>query len=436
MSHSLRHHISLSVKSLSALLLFCASLLGTGPARAWGNEGHRIVALIAADGLSSAARSQVARLLGPDARGADVGGADMRDTDVRNADVRDAMEAVSTWADDIRHERPDTERWHFVDIEISTSGYDAARDCPDDDCVVAQIVKDERIVADGRLAEPARAEALRFLIHFVGDIHQPLHCADDHDRGGNAVRVVIDGRETNLHAVWDTDVVAALGHNPRSVAAELEARITPQERRAWSQGGPAAWANESFAIAKRGIFGPLRGAGESGELAALSSDYAVRERPVAARQLEKAGVRLAMVLNAAFASPIGADSPASAGPRPFSSRSSPAGVGGSPAAAGSRGASASAVITPTAASAYVGQRVTVRGVVSDVHTTRSGTTFIDMGGRYPDNTFTAVIFAEDAARFSGTAELGGRTLEITGAVRLYRGKPEIILRSPEQLEAE
>ncbi|MGH8151097.1 MAG: S1/P1 nuclease [Steroidobacteraceae bacterium] len=420
--------MSLPRKSAPALLLLCASLLGAGPALAWGNEGHRIVALIAADGLSPAARAEVARLLGPDDR---------------DADVRDAMEAVSTWADDIRRERPDTERWHFVDIEISAGGYDAARDCPDDDCVVAQIAKDERVVADVRLAGPERAEALRFLIHFVGDIHQPLHCADDHDRGGNAVRVAIGGEETNLHAVWDTKVVAALGHDPRAVAADLAARITPQERRAWSRGGPAAWANESFAIAKRDIFGPLHGAGESGELVALPDDYAVRERPVAARQLEKAGVRLAMVLNATFASPIGAGFPAGARRSPFSPGSALAGSGLSQPSAGrsragarSLGTSAPAVVTPSAVLAYVGQRVTVRGAVADVHITRAGVTFIDMGGRYPENTFTAVIFAANAARFPDVAALGGRAVEITGMVRLYRGKPEIVLRSPEQLETE
>ena len=227
-----------------AAAILCSSLLGPSTAWAWGREGHRIVALIAAHRLTPVARGQVADLLGPD--------------------VPRAMETASTWADEIRNERPETERWHFVDIEISGPGYDAARDCPRGDCVVAQILKDERRVADTRLATPARAEALRFLIHFVGDMHQPLHCADHRDRGGNSVRVILGGEETNLHTVWDTAIVAGLGDDPASVAAGLDARITPREADAWSRGGAADWANESFTIAKRDIYGPLRGADRQG----------------------------------------------------------------------------------------------------------------------------------------------------------------------------
>jgi hypothetical protein len=141
---------------------------------------------------------------------------------------------------------------------------------------------------------------LRFLIHLIGDIHQPLHCADDHDRGGNDVRVRLGAAETNLHAVWDSAIVATLGDDPAVVAAHLEARITRGEAGTWSRGGPAQWANESFAIAKRAIYGPLHGGQGGAEPIQLPDDYALRERPLVAEQLEKAGVRLAFVLNGAF----------------------------------------------------------------------------------------------------------------------------------------
>lgn len=114
------------------------------------------------------------------------------------------MEVASTWADEIRRDRPETAPWHYVDIKVTSTGLDRGRNCPGDDCVVAQIEKDLAIVRDRTLAPPIRAEALRFLIHFVGDLHQPLHAADSHDRGGNEVRVVLDGELTNLRAVWDT----------------------------------------------------------------------------------------------------------------------------------------------------------------------------------------------------------------------------------------
>ncbi|MGH8228789.1 MAG: S1/P1 nuclease [Steroidobacteraceae bacterium] len=404
------------MKGLIAAVIAGALLSSPTAAWAWGAEGHRIVALIAADGLTPAAHAEVADLLGPDAR--------------------TAMEAASTWADEIRPERPQTERWHFVDIELSAQGYVAERDCPAGDCVVAQIEKDERILTNVRFGKRRRAEALRFLIHFVGDIHQPLHCADDHDAGGNEVRVILGGEDSNLHEVWDTTLVAALGKDPAAVATALEARITPRERRAWSRGGAADWANESFAIAKRDIYGPLRGALRSTAPIRLPDDYEIRERPLVATQLEKAGVRLAMVLNEVLS-------------RPPKTAALPFGAGTSVGTDGTRlrvaaaqgGATgfdtaSPAVVTAADAASYVGRTVTVQGVVSDVHTTGSGVTFIDLGGRYPRNAFTAVIFAENAAAFSDTAALSGNVVEITGRVRLYRGKPEIILRSESQLRSE
>jgi hypothetical protein len=182
------------------------------PALAWGAEGHRIVASIAGDELTPAARLQVEKLLGGDASV--------------------AMMEASTWADEITPKRSDTAPWHFVDIPIQSGGYDAASDCQHDDCVVAQIDRDARIIGDRQLAPPVRAEALRFLIHFVGDIHQPLHAANNNDRGGNGIRVVLRQRHTNMHSVWDTDVFQALGRSPEEVANRLEQEITPADKRA------------------------------------------------------------------------------------------------------------------------------------------------------------------------------------------------------------
>jgi hypothetical protein len=108
--------------------------------------------------------------------------------------------------------------------------------------VVVQVERDAKIVGDQGISKPVRAEALRFLIHFVGDMHQPLHCSDNHDHGGNSVRVVFEGRRTNLHAIWDTPVVEALGSSEDEVAAKLEKGITQADRIAWSRGSAVDWA--------------------------------------------------------------------------------------------------------------------------------------------------------------------------------------------------
>jgi hypothetical protein len=143
-----------------------------------------------------------------------------------------------------------------------------------------------------------RAEALRFLIHFVGDIHQPLHAADNRDRGGNEFRVILAGKRTNLHAVWDTDVVRPLG-NSLAVAAKLEAEMNTAKHQSWQSGTAADWANESSSIARREIYSTGLRPNREG-LVVLSPDYPQRERGIVEEQLEKAGVRLAWVLNSAL----------------------------------------------------------------------------------------------------------------------------------------
>ena len=266
-------------RNLRGLLVGASVCFSPVPAFAWGALGHRVVAAIAADELTPAARAQVVALLGGD-------------------DAKAAMISVSTWADEIRRQRPQTAPWHFADVPESAAAYDAHRDCPGDDCVVAQIERDARIVGDRQLAPPVRAEALRYLVHFAADVHQPLHCSDNGDRGGNAVRVIIGQRQSNLHAIFDTDLVSALGRDPGEVAARLESEITPEDRRIWSFGTPAAWCTESHHVAQREIYERFAGQGGTTAPIVLPPLYAMQESSLVAVQLQKGGVRLAAVLNA------------------------------------------------------------------------------------------------------------------------------------------
>jgi len=255
------------MRFLFALALLCAP----APAFAWGAEGHEIVAAIALDGLTPGARAQVAQLLGSPAM----------------------MIHDANWADEIRERRPETGSWHYVDIPLGAGGYDARRDCAYDNCAVAQIGNDRHFLADRRAPRAVRAEALRFLIHLAADIHQPLHAEDHDDKGGNAVRVVLNGDRTNLHHVWDVSVVEVFGFDAAAAARRIEAGIGPAQRAAWSGGTPAAWANEAHAIARDTIYPALEGR----RALRLPRDYARRNRAVAQEQLAKAGVRLAWLLN-------------------------------------------------------------------------------------------------------------------------------------------
>lgn len=290
---------------LVALLIGIAAALCPVAGFAWGDEGHEIVGLIAEHYLHPAVRAKVAALLATDTSGL-----------TRTTGIADE----ATWADRFRESHRETGKWHYVDIELDRPDLDAA--CLGHDCIVDKIVQFR-----GELQRPAtppdeRRRALQFLLHFVGDIHQPLHAADDHDRGGNDLRVRTAGEPAGtLHHYWDTVFVAALGSGSTEVAATLIAGMSEEERRSWSSDSPADWARESFDIARAHVYGRLpqhgdarRGNAQSGDAQGgdarrddarrgtilLDGAYEADAEIIVARQLQRAGWRLARLLNQAL----------------------------------------------------------------------------------------------------------------------------------------
>jgi S1/P1 Nuclease len=235
---------------------------------AWGNEGHRIIADIAWDHLNDTTLARLRPFLG--------------DND---------LASISTWADDIRSGHPETGPWHYVDIPTEPGGYEP-KDCPDDNCVVAQIDKFAKILGDPEQPFAARSEALKFLVHFVGDLCQPFHAMAD-ARGGNDIPVTVFGSAhcgdyaCNLHSVWDTELIRHTGQREHRYARELEEMIAADHLQAGPV-NPVAWANESLQLAKQAWVQPQ---------AEIDEDYYHRERPVVDRQLALAGLRLAQILN-------------------------------------------------------------------------------------------------------------------------------------------
>ena len=284
---------------LGALWIVCA------PAFAWGDEGHEVIGLIAEHYLEPAVSARVQALLAADTSG------------LTPKDI--AHEA--TWADKYRDSDRDTSKlryyrtrnWHFVDLELD--GPDLNRACfgppqfppgalasagPADECVVAKTDEFFAELKDPKTEEQERRLALQFLLHLVGDVHQPLHAADDHDQGGNRKLVNAPGIGwNNLHHDWDTEFVARLGENDGEIARRLTAEITESQRARWSAGTPADWAFESFSVAKSHAYALLPTPSTPGhyELMAL---YVADATTVTAEQLSKAGVRLAFMLNQAL----------------------------------------------------------------------------------------------------------------------------------------
>src|SRR5262249_52279344 len=139
------------------------------------------------------------------------------------------------------------------------AGYDAARDCAEGQCGVSATERFIAVLADAAAPAPARLEALKFVVHFVGNLHQPLDCANNDDRGGNDVRVYFANQHMTLHGLWDWGLLApAVNGREHAYADGLAAAIEAKDVAAWQRSAAADWANESFRIARALIYGEMK----------------------------------------------------------------------------------------------------------------------------------------------------------------------------------
>lgn len=251
--------------------------LHAAPLYAWGPEGHRITGKVAEEYLSDQARTAIDTLLG---------GRTLTD--------------VSVWADDVRQreEYQWTAPLHYVNAPRDASRINMRRDCENGLCVVGAIQHFTEVLKneDGQRTEKERREALKFIVHFIGDVHQPMHVSYSDDRGGNRLRVsFINYRDTNLHRVWDTDMIRyRMNGGWPDLAREVQAMITDDHLSRWRQSlDPVVWANESLAITRR-IYAELPRSDELGQ------DYYEHYIGDVLKRLAMAGVRIANLLNDVF----------------------------------------------------------------------------------------------------------------------------------------
>ncbi len=313
-----------------AILLLAVSPFLSGPAFGWGCEGHQIVALIARAHLTPGAIAAVDALL----RGNPIDPALNRYCKDRPDDL---MADSSTWADDVRNIEK-TAEWHYIDIPLATDAgsvpeKDAMKWCaplPDGrpGCIVTAIDTELKILRDPKQPANARAKALRYVIHFAGDIAQPLHDVDNHDRGGNctSVRFFADERPQNLHTIWDSRLIARELAAANSTQPEYAQQLDRSFAESWSAWGESradalAWAWEGHKLAETIAYGDLRpvipvepaSAGEADDAGcsaerdrvgalhiAIDDKYGAEAVPVIREQLAKAGYRLAGLLNDTF----------------------------------------------------------------------------------------------------------------------------------------
>jgi len=252
-----------------------------GEARAWGDLGHKVICEIAF------------RLVQPDTRAA----------------INQLMQLdreFKTFSDSCIY--PDHPRIraseHFLNLPRDSKGL-TSNECPlADACVLSAILYDFKILRAKEQTDPSKLAALKSLGHWVGDIHQPLHVSFLDDKGGNTIRT--SGQcAGNLHATWDTCLVQyAVGPDTSEPATDLLAPISPEMKAEWNASGPRDWANESFAIAEaaRTTYCVMHGSScdPPARDLAIGAEYLDANEPVVKQQLQKAGARLAELLDTAF----------------------------------------------------------------------------------------------------------------------------------------
>jgi len=262
-----------AVLLIAGIGILVAPVVGRAlPPLRWGPAGHRIIATIAQDRLSPAANAEARRLLG---------GQSLAD--------------VASWADDVRRDQPNTAPWHYIDIEVTDTSYVPARDCKEGACVIEALHAQFDILGDHKRSDAERAVALKWVVHLTGDLHQPLHSGERADRGGNDVKVMFQGRLTNLHALWDSGLLTSYGQQESDVIRQLEDSIAHRGDIAKIAAGPVVhWVMESHDIARDVVYKNL------GSTNDITAEYAAAAQPVIYDRLMRAGVRLAAMLERAL----------------------------------------------------------------------------------------------------------------------------------------
>lgn len=259
-------------RTFFAVTLFVSTtLLSSSPALGWGQTGHRVTGAIAEKYLSPLSQAALKDLL-----------------------PRGSLAQASTYADEMRSDpstfwRKTASPWHYVTVPEGQNYVNVGAPV-EGDAVTALSHFKSVLLNDASTAEKKRL-ALRFIVHIIGDLHQPLHAGNGTDRGGNDEKLQFFWHDSNLHRVWDSEMLDQRKMSYTEWTEQLNRQITPQNIRQWASVDPFVWIQESIEI--RDTIYPEEGA-------ELSYDYLYNHLPIATERLQMAGIRIAMYLNHIF----------------------------------------------------------------------------------------------------------------------------------------
>lgn len=353
----------------------------------WGFKGHQAVATIAENHLTPQVKSQIAALLGSQ-----------------------SLSDVSTWADEVRNDAAfkETEGWHFVNIPLGLSFDEFANEvrAQGENNVYGAMLKARSILTHPSSTKTQKIEALKFLVHFVGDAHQPMHISRKEDKGGNTIQVWFDNNGTNLHSLWDSKLLDHQGLSVVEMSKSYD-KATAEDIKKWQNDQPMQWLWESYQISTK-LYAEVEQSNN------LNEDYYNTHIGVIEQRIDQGGIRLAGILNDIYS-----------GDKVFAS-TKPAPV--LPEEAQKVMMADAKIIDVKEAAKHLNETVTITAKVYGTKDVGS-MILVNVGAAYPDSPLTIVLRGD-----TKSLAVDGKTITVTGQVIDYKGKPEIIVTDKTQVK--
>jgi hypothetical protein len=341
----------------------------------WGFKGHRAVATIAQKHLTSNTAYVVSAYL-----------------------KGEGMADVATWADENRNRK--TAPWHFLNLPLGLTHEQFVTTVSEsDNNVYSAILKTEASLKDNSLTPDQKNEALKYLIHLVGDAHQPMHISRREDKGGNTIQLRFDHKGTNLHSLWDSKLIDHEGLSEADIAKTYDA-ATPAQIKQWQADSPMEWIWESYQISSE-VYANSKPGQE------IDEAYYQKYILVTRKRIDQAAIRLAGELNKLFNT--------AAAPVITAAPTAPAAV---------------VTVKLEDVKNAIGKTVSTQGKVYSTKDIGS-MVLVNLGAAYPNQLLTLALKGE--AKTMG-AQLQGKTITVTGDVINYQGKPEIVVTGAQQLK--
>ncbi|WP_214072621.1 S1/P1 nuclease [Mucilaginibacter sp. dw_454] len=357
----------------------------------WGFKGHQAVATIAENHLTPQAKAAVKELLGTQ-----------------------SLSDVATWADEVRNEPAfkSTGGWHFVDLPLGLTfeQFSAEVKGQGEDNVYGAMQKARIILTHPKSTKEQKIEALKFLVHFVGDAHQPMHVSRKEDKGGNTIQVRFDNQGTNLHSLWDSKLIDHQGLTVTEMSKQYD-KATPAEIKQWQADQPMQWLWESYQITTK-LYAEVE------KNNSPDDDYYKTHIGIIEQRIDQGGIRLAGVLNDIYSGKVYSYT--------FAAPVLPQGEEAKPAA--QTGGPAKTIDLKDVAN-HLNETVTVIAKVYGIKDF-SSMILVNVGAAYPDSPLT-VVLRGDAKALS--TQIDGKAITVTGQVIDYKGKPEIVVTDKSQL---